>query len=273
VPDRRAAVLGHPVAHSLSPALHRAAYLELGLDWAYDAIDCTEADLPTFLDGLDGGWAGLSLTMPLKRAVLPLLDERDPIVDVVDAANTVLFDGGLRRGANTDVDGIVAALAEGGVTEAATGTVLGAGGTAAAALAAFARIGAGRVTVAARSARRAEVLAPVAAALGVVVDLVDWPGPAVTWTDRVVVSTVPAGATDELAGRLPGLPGLLLDVVYSPWPTALADAAAAAGGTVVGGLPMLVHQAAAQVTLMTGRQAPLAAMRAAGEAALAARFR
>ena len=114
-PPRRAAVLGHPVAHSLSPTLHRAAYEALGLTgWRYDAVDVTEDELPAFVAGLDASWAGLSLTMPLKQTVIPLLDHVEPLAEVVGAVNTVLFAGrGTLVGANTDVYGIVAALRAG----------------------------------------------------------------------------------------------------------------------------------------------------------------
>src|SRR4051794_12969885 len=101
--SRRAAVLGSPIAHSLSPALHRAAYIELGLDWTYDAIECDEAALPAFVQSLDASWVGLSLTMPLKRAVLPLLAEMSETVRLTGAANTVLFRDGRTVGDNTDV--------------------------------------------------------------------------------------------------------------------------------------------------------------------------
>jgi hypothetical protein len=106
-------VLGRPIAHSLSPSLHRAAYAALGLDWRYDAVDVGEPELPGFLDALGSEWAGLSLTMPLKTAVLPLLDEVSALARDVAAANTVLLRDGRRHGDNTDVPGIVAALAEG----------------------------------------------------------------------------------------------------------------------------------------------------------------
>ena len=163
-PDRarRAAVLGSPIAHSLSPALHRAAYRELGLaGWTYDAIECDEEGLPALLDSLGPDWAGLSLTMPLKRAVLPLLDETEPLAAEVGAANTVILAGGQRRGFNTDVSGIVTALRQAGVTSTDGNVlVIGSGATACSALAALRETGADEVTVAARSlARAAPVLA------------------------------------------------------------------------------------------------------------------
>lgn len=111
---RRAAVLGSPIAHSLSPVLHRAAYAELGLDdWSYDRFEVDEAGLPGFVGELDDSWAGLSLTMPLKRAIIPLLDEISDTAASVEAVNTVVFrEDGRRVGDNTDIPGMIAALRE-----------------------------------------------------------------------------------------------------------------------------------------------------------------
>ncbi len=170
---RRAAVLGSPIAHSLSPALHRAAYRELGLaGWRYDAIECDEQRLPALLDSLGPEWAGLSLTMPLKRAVLPLLDYIDPLTAEVGAANTVVFAGGQRRGFNTDVGGIVTALSEAGVTAEGNVVVLGNGATACSALAALRQMGATEIAAAVRAPGRAEPLLGVASRLGVHVKLI-----------------------------------------------------------------------------------------------------
>lgn len=280
----RAAVLGSPIAHSLSPALHRAAYAELGLGWRYDAIDCDEARLPSVLAELDDSFVGLSLTMPLKRALLPLLDDADPLVEAVGAANTVVFDGvgPFRRlhGYNTDVAGLVASVRgvlAGRAGEAAAVrslTVLGAGGTASAAAAAGRELGLTQLSAVVRDRARAGDLLDAAKRLGIAVDLVDWPGEAAVRSADLVISTVPAGASDEVAalGEAVLRPGqLLFDVLYEPWPTRLATAAGRAGAVVIPGLELLVQQAARQVELMTGRRAPVAAMRAAGEAALAVR--
>jgi len=249
-------VLGRPIAHSLSPRLHRAAYAALGLDWTYDAVDCGEADLPALLDGLDASWAGLSLTMPLKQAVLPLLDEVSELARQVAAANTVLLRDGRRTGHNTDVHGIVAALRAAGVTAAERPVVLGGGATARSALAALASLGALSPVLVVRSEPRETMAA--AGRLGVRPVLATY-DPAVLDGCDLLVSTVPAGAADLLAPHVADVP-VLLDVVYDPWPTPLA---AACRGTVVSGAAMLLHQAAAQVELMTGRSAPLEAMRAA----------
>jgi shikimate dehydrogenase len=268
----KAAVLGSPIAHSLSPVLHRAAYRELGLaGWSYEAIECDEARLPALLDGCGPGWAGLSLTMPLKRAVLPLLDTADPVTGEVGAANTVVFAGGARHGHNTDVPGMIAALAEAGIAgPLATVLIVGGGATACSALAAVRGLGAATATAAVRDPARAGDLLAAARRLAVQVTLTDFDQPAVAAPD-LLISTVPAGAANIYAERISRgdlAPRQLLDVVYHPWPTALAAAAEGSGVIVAGGFPMLLHQAAAQVTLMTGQQAPVEAMRAAGLAAL-----
>ena len=270
-------MLGSPIAHSLSPVLHRAAYEELGYsDWTYDAVECTEAELPETLRALEArGLAGVSLTMPLKRAVMPLLARTDRIAADVGAANTVLFGGidGDWYGANTDVPGMVAALRTEGVTSVASAMVLGGGATAASAFAALAPMGT-RVTVYARRPDAAATeLAEVAARLGVPPpELQPWELAAPRLGEaELVVSTTPAGATDALVVDLPGqLPGLLFDVVYAPWPTVLAAAWSARDGRVIGGLDLLVEQAALQVELMTGHKPDVGIMRTAGAMALGA---
>ncbi|NLT54117.1 MAG: shikimate dehydrogenase [Actinomycetales bacterium] len=305
----RAAVLGSPIAHSLSPVLHRAAYTALGLTgWSYEAVEVDEAGLAGWLAGLDHraerGWAGLSLTMPLKRAVIPLLTEISELAVAVGAVNTVVFasgpgdgpsgDGVLLRGENTDVHGVVAALAEAGVAEVGCGAILGAGATAASAVAALVRLGCRRPVVYARSAARAQAAVTAGARLGADVrlaPLASFPGSGLAGgpdaggngagaagngTPQVVISTLPGGAAGSLLGQdldaaLAGSRPVLLDVVYAPWPTPLAEAWGRAGAPVVGGFTMLLHQAVAQVELMTGRQAPVEVMRAALSAELARR--
>ncbi|MEU1278410.1 shikimate dehydrogenase [Streptomyces sp. NPDC005805] len=271
---RRAAVLGSPIAHSLSPVLHRAAYAELGLTgWSYDRFEVDEAALPAFLAGLDAFWAGLSLTMPLKRAVIPLLDGVSDTAASVEAVNTVVFTGdGRRLGDNTDIPGMIAALRERGVATVESAAILGAGATASSALAALSRLCTGPVTAYVRSATRAEEMRGWGERLGVDVRTADWADAAEALRAPLVVATTPEGTTDALAAAVPEAPGTLFDVLYEPWPTRLAAAWAARGGAVVGGLDLLVHQAVLQVEQMTGRTpAPLAAMRRAGEGALAAR--
>ncbi len=276
----RAAVLGSPIAHSLSPVLHHAAYAELGLTgWTYGRQEVREDGLAAVLDGLDVQWAGLSLTMPLKRAVIPLLDEVDDLVEAVGAVNTVLvaWSGSHRvlLGRNTDVSGILRSLAAHGAApdgRVAQGLVVGGGATAASAVAALLQAGCARPAVRARSLARSEAVRACAERLGADLDLAQWAGPAGLARSLaaapVVVSTLPAGAADDAADVLAGLgPDLtgscLLDVVYAPWPTRLAAVWAGLGGRVIGGAAMLLHQACTQVELMTGRPAPVRAMQQA----------
>jgi shikimate dehydrogenase len=273
---RRAAVLGSPIAHSLSPALHRAAYAALGLaGWDYGSYDVDEIALPGFLDKLTDDpapWVGLSLTMPLKRAVIPLLDQVSPTAAAVEAVNTVVFgEDGRRTGHNTDIPGMVAALRERGIERVASAAVLGAGATAASALAALAELCDGEVTAYVRSPARAAQMRQWGERLGMAVRTADWTDAARALEAPLVIATMPAGTADGLAGQVPGAPGTLFDVLYEPWPTPLAAAWSACGGAVLGGLDLLVHQAVRQVELMTGRApGPLEEMRAAGRAALAA---
>ncbi|MGW7080941.1 shikimate dehydrogenase [Streptomyces sp. NPDC054866] len=268
---RRAAVLGSPIAHSLSPVLHRAAYGELGLvDSTYDLFDVDEAALPGFMKGLGPEWAGLSLTMPLKRAVIPLLDEISATAASVEAVNTVVFtDDGRRVGDNTDIPGMVAALRERGIEQVESAAILGAGATASSALAALARICTGAVVAYVRSEARAAEMRQWGERLGVEVRTEAWADAEQALSAPLVIATTPAGATDALSAAAPERPATLFDVLYDPWPTALAARWSMYGGAVVSGLDLLVHQAVLQVEQMTGRSpAPLAAMRKAGEHAL-----
>jgi shikimate dehydrogenase len=289
-------VLGSPVRHSLSPALHAAAYAELGLTWwRYEAIECDEVGLPALLDRCGPDWAGLSLTMPLKRAVLPLLDRIDPLVADLGCANTVLFAAEQRLGYNTDVTGMVRALRENGIgtggpvpasspsaslgaeparnTSAGPALILGGGATACAAIAALRDLGERSAAVAVRDPVRAGGLLDVAERLGIAVELRPYDASALAGA-RLIISTVPAGAADIAARALTVLrpaPEVVFDVVYHSWPTALGCAGQQAGSVVVSGFDLLLHQAALQVELMTGRPAPVEAMRRAGHAELARR--
>jgi shikimate dehydrogenase len=277
--QRRAAVLGSPIAHSLSPVLHRAAYAELGLDWRYDAIEVEAAALPEFLAGLDERWVGLSLTMPLKQVVLPLCAQLGPTAAAVGAANTVLWSPDRSRiGENTDVPGLVAALESAGMTAAPDRVVvLGGGATAASALAVVAQLGGSPsrpVEVYVRDPRRAPKLHTVAARVGAAVAIRAWSDVNSGLGADLVISAVPVAGSAAIAAAVPErVNGLLFDVVYHPWPTPLAAAWLAAGGTAAGGLGLLIQQAALQVELMTGRTGVAAhlvpAMAAAAERARA----
>ncbi len=278
-PIRQAAVLGHPISHSLSPVLHQAAYSALGLDWHYGRHDVDESELAAFLGTLDDSWAGLSLTMPLKAAVFAHLDHIDPLATVTGAVNTVVFSGkGSGRmmvGANTDVYGIVAALKEGGLEAAIQRTgrtaILGAGATAASALAALAELGDSKPLVFVRSLGRTAALRMAAQRMGVEPEFVALADAAQSLGSfDAVVSTLPPHAADGLAEQLVNngnkVRGVLLDVAYDPAPTALIEAwreLANEGSAAITGERMLLHQAGEQVRLMTGHPAPIAQMSAA----------
>ena len=277
----KAAVLGSPIAHSLSPALHRAAYAYLGLDWQYDTLECDEAALPALLDSLGPQWAGVSLTMPLKAAVLPLLTQVDPLAVRAGAANTVVLRDGARSGFNTDVPGLVAALAERSVTPKGPAAVLGGGATARSAVLSLVTAGWNEITVLARrpvtmSWERSALPEGVFEA-GVRLTSTDLSRGQVASALRsdLVVSTLPKTVADQFTTEVLGGLGTLFDVVYDPWPTALAASWSEHGGTVLSGLDLLVHQGALQVVLMTGTTAAVedlvAVMRKAGHAAMATR--
>lgn len=272
---RRAGVLGQPIAHSLSPTLHQAAYTALGLDWDYQAYEVDEAGLEDFLASVDGEWAGLSLTMPLKVAAVPHMDFVEPMAKLVGAVNTVIVQRvGDRRnlvGANTDVHGIVQALAEGGCTASSQAVILGGGATATSAMAALGRLGATAPVVAVRSRARAAGLLRAATKMGVRPRLVSFDDvPAFVARADAVVSTVPVDAGAQVAATLtavlPGTP--LLDAVYDPLVTPLGATWERLGGTRIGGERMLLHQAGEQVRLMGGLAAPLEAMNNALQEAL-----
>jgi len=265
----RCAVLGDPVAHSLSPALHRAAYVETGLDWSYDAVRVPVGGLAGFVSGLDPEWRGLSVTAPLKREALAIGDDVSDGARHAGAANTLVLDGGRRIADNTDVPGAVSALREKLSQPPVVATILGGGATAASTALALCELGVGSLTLLVRSPDKAlDTLAAIdrhparpAVRLGVLGS-----DPVV---GDVVVSTIPATAqTPDLVERCALIP-VVFDVVYDPWPTPLA--AAAADRVLVTGLDLLVHQAALQFVLFTGRAAPVQTMRSAGEMALVAR--
>lgn len=259
----RLAVLGSPIAHSQSPALHRAAYTVLGLDWSYDAIEVSENSLSEFIDSLGDEWRGLSLTMPLKTEAAALIEDLDPLATHTGAVNTVLFrrgPGGLAlSGFNTDVTGLVRALADGGVHEASRVVILGAGATASSAVVAAAEIGAESVEILVRTPRKAASLVELGRTRGLVVTVSELP--TATADAAQGVSDV-IGVADLMISTLPGgtqvgnvfsadfrRETVLFDVSYSPWPSALATSWQAVGGTVLNGLSMLLHQALIQVRI------------------------
>lgn len=258
-------MLGRPIAHSLSPVLHRAAYAALGLNWTYEAIDCGVDDLPAVLADR-AEWAGFSATMPLKHALLEIAAEVRERAASIGAANTLVPGAHGWVADNTDAYGITAALIEHEVRPAAV-TLLGAGGTAQATVAALGELGVPECTVLVRDPSRTNALRATAERLGVHVSVDTLVAAHPALAVDLVVSTLPPTAADQYARRSWSPGQSVLDVVYQPWPTALAAAAAAAGATVVSGALLLLHQAVEQVRLMTGQDAPTMAMRDALRAA------
>ena len=265
---RRAGVLGSPVTHSLSPILHLAAYRALGLPgWTYDRIECTAEQLPGLVSSYGPEWTGLSVTMPGKHAALSFASKASARAVAVGAANTLVRqDSGVWHADCTDVDGVVGALrAAGGyqMVDDAHGLVLGAGGTAAAALAGLCELGVRQATVVLRDPSRAESVVGCAKRLDLPLRVVAWAEAdfeRLASAAAVLVSTTPSAAVEGMVGTL-ARAGCVLDVIYHPWPTPLASAVLDRGGRIATGLDMLLHQAFAQVEQFTGQPAPRAAMR------------
>ncbi|OBK65540.1 shikimate dehydrogenase [Mycobacterium colombiense] len=256
---RKAAVLGKPIAHSKSPQLHLAAYRALGLaDWTYERIECDADQLPGVVGGFGPEWVGVSVTMPGKFAALRFADERTDRAQRVGSANTLVRTPAGWRADNTDIDGVAGALG----SASGWALVCGSGGTAPAAVAGLVQLGVAGVTVVARNPDKAGRLVDLGNELGVPARFCDLDGEGLADEvagAEVLVSTIPADVAERYAGTFARI-GVLLDAVYDPWPTPLAAAVSAAGGRVVSGLQMLLHQAFAQVEQFTGRPAPREAM-------------
>jgi shikimate dehydrogenase len=250
---RRCAVLGSPIEHSLSPALHRAAYVHLGLNWSYQRIEVDEQGLSSFVASLDSSWRGLSLTMPLKVSVLEL-GEVDPLARLAVAGNTLILEGGKRQVYNTDVGGLTWAVRQATAAPLPSVIILGAGATARAALLAANELGAQQITVVARTPARAEALRILSRRLGVELDIRPWSS---TLPEAdLAVSTVVSGAADSIADALSESAPVIVDAIYDPWPTVLATTALHAGCTVVSGRDLLIGQALLQIELMTVHSVP-----------------
>lgn len=261
-------MVGHPVAHSLSPVMHRAAYRALGLDWSYEAIDIAPGGLARFAESLDERWRGLSITAPHKDDAVAL-GTTDSVVELTGAANTWVRtpDGVIVR--NTDVPGYGVAFAAHGIASAQRVALVGNGATARSALTGLVRLGARQVTVLARRPERAGTLLALAQRLGVACEVVRLGDP-VTRVD-LLVSTVPAEGPAAHAEQLAGLAPVVFDSVYDPWPTPLARAAAERGRLVLNGLDLLAGQAVEQVRWMTGGHVTFETLRAAAQDAIGAR--
>ncbi|OBI90129.1 shikimate dehydrogenase [Mycobacterium sp. 1245805.9] len=261
-PARKAGVLGRPIAHSKSPDLHLAAYRALGLhDWTYERIECGAEELPGVVGGLGPEWVGVSVTMPGKFSALRFADERTERAALVGSANTLVRTAAGWRADNTDVDGVSGAVG----SASGWALVCGSGGTAPAAVVGLAELGVTGITVVARDPGKAARLVELGARVGVEARFCALDGGGLADEvagAQVLVSTIPADVAARYAGTFAAIP-VLLDAVYDPWPTPLAAAVDAAGGRVISGLQMLLHQAFSQVEQFTGLPAPRAAMEAA----------
>lgn len=265
---RRTGVVGSPVAHSLSPVLHEAAFRVLDLTgWTYERVEADERGLPALVASLDESWVGLSVTMPGKRAALEVATTATDRALAVGAANTLVRnDSGGWRADCTDVEGVVGALrvADRYVpSDDATGLVLGAGGTACAAIAGLGELGVRSIDVVVREPLRAAAAVRCAEKLGITVEVRRWDEVdfgALAEAASVVVNTAPASAIERHVTELASAP-CVLDVIYHPWPTVLAEEVTYRGGRLATGLDMLLHQAFGQFEQFTGRPAPQEAMR------------
>lgn len=243
----KAAVLGSPISHSLSPVLHREAYRYLGIEGSYEAIDVTSDDLPRFLKELDGSWSGFSLTMPLKERVLDVTTSAEPLALRIASANTLIDEDGRWRALTTDVNGFRAAVDEHHCGEFSTIGILGSGATARAAAAAF--DGEGRsITIVHRSMHREGAMRQAAPRSDL--NFLPWDSPVPGFD--LFVNTTPHGVADALvhSGSI-SMGGILFEALYDPWPTLLLATWKSRGLKCIDGLDLLVHQAIDQVALMT----------------------
>ena len=248
------AVVGHPIAHSLSPALHSAAYKCLGLDWIYVAVDVQPGQLSDFINSTDSSLRGLSVTMPHKVSALALSDSIDLIAERTHSVNTLRFEHGVDgerfvTGYNTDVAGIVNAFSDAGVVKASHVAVIGGGATASSAVVAAAEMGAEHVSVIARTPEKAFYLEQVGQQVGVNVSVHSLEMMEALSPVDVAISTLP-GDVELSLSLLPRTErATLLDVAYNPWPSKHGAQWSQAGGEVVSGLRMLAHQALIQVRI------------------------
>lgn len=266
---KRCAVIGDPVEHSLSPAIHRAGYRANGLDWSYEAIRVAPGKLPEFVASLtDPGWVGLSVTAPHKKELLGL-GEPDSISRMVQGGNTILL-GEEPRVYNTDVPGFIKAWRKRGLEGVSTAVIVGNGATARSLLVALSGLSVREVTVLARVPSRAAALCELGISLGI--DITAQPMDASFRETDLLASTVPTSATEKWASAWAERAEVLFDAVYDPWPTPLARAAAP-DQPVITGLELLAGQAVDQFRLLTGRELGFQEALSAATAELEARRR
>ena len=256
-----AAVLGSPISHSLSPILHRAAYAELGLQYDYRAIHITTETFTQFMETIDSSWIGLSLTMPLKEVAFEVANEVSAVAVLARAINTLLI-GAVIQGDNTDVLGIVHAVREMTSLDLNRAVIFGSGATARSSIVAASQLGVTDIQAVARNHTALSECRTIAYKLGMNFEDVSI-ADATFDTHTLTINTTPGGVADAIADAVIDPLGPVLDVVYHPWPSALAKRWQLAECIAIPGYLMLLHQAAKQVELMTGQEAPLHAMRSA----------
>jgi shikimate dehydrogenase len=261
--QKYAAVAGSPIEHSLSPVIHKAGYEALKMDWDYKKFELNVSSFPDFIKNRDPNLNGMSLTMPLKEVAIEEADVVTELAKKVNSANTLLFKDGKVFAGNTDIYGIVTALQTNKQLDISNPSIIGSGATARSAVAALHQLGAQKVILCARNEQSLSELKNVANNFGLDVSEVQWSEIYKALAATTVISSLPSGAMDSFAAMGPEIPGSLLDVAYSPWPSKIALEWILRRGFVVSGLEMLLHQAARQFELMTGKEAPLKQMREA----------
>lgn len=257
----KVAVLGSPISQSLSPALHKAAYAQLGLPHTFEAIKVELNEFVAFVQALDDQWLGLSITMPLKEIAFEVATKVSTVAQQTGAINTLVFKDGVQAD-NTDVYGISKSLRDAGCTNPKFATIIGAGATARSAIAALAGLGVESILVMARNPVKAATCIDLGNELGISVDAVSSVEDKFFATD-VTINATPIGVADDFAGHLSNAKGVLLDVVYNPWPTVIAAAWKAKGLTAIPGHHMLLNQAVRQIELLTGQRPEIENMRSA----------
>lgn len=261
--NKFAAVAGSPIEHSLSPLIHKAGYAALKMDWNYEKYELNVSTFPDFIKNRSQDLVGMSLTMPLKEGAIQIADSVTDLAKNVNSANTLIFKDGKIMAGNTDIYGIVAALQTNKQLDITNPSIIGSGATARSAVAALSQLGATKVMLCARNENTLDELKNVAQQFNLQVIVISWNEIYKALAASTVIGTLPSGSMDSFAAMGPEIPGSLLDVAYSPWPSKIALEWILRRGFVVSGLEMLLHQAVRQFELMTGQKAPVKQMREA----------
>jgi len=254
----KAAVLGSPIKHSLSPLLHNFAYRELGVLGEYSKIEVGAGELSTFLASLDQSWNGFSLTMPLKEEIVNCVENVSALSKKIRSANTLFRREREWQATTTDVAGFTHALLSHSAEISGKVVIIGAGATARAAAASCDGI-ASHITIMARSSRGADEIFECVDSSEM--EFVAWGNQESIHDAQIIISTTPEGATDSLIEIFPERPqSIFFDVLYKPWPTQALAKWRENSGYVIDGLDLLIHQAISQVEIFTGTQIDRAEM-------------